>query len=203
MRTLSIGIALLVVCILLVAMSFLLPNVVTAFLGSFNQLKTWNNLPYFLQNIGLASLGILIPLAVAILTDVLQAKKNKEADFADLDLHVILDHVFSIKELVLYAFITFAPFIFWDVSIGSLRLVEVIVSLIGIYFIVRIILNVYRWTKGNVFSFRLSYLGKLHNLDDLETVWKSVWKSKMDARSELQFFKVYSSTVTELVKKCE
>jgi uncharacterized integral membrane protein len=110
MRALSIGIVVLTVgLLLLVALVFLVPNIVTVFLGFFDQLKTWNSLPYFLQNIGLASLGILIPLAVAILTDVLQAKKNKEeADFADLDLHVILDHVFSIRKLVLYAFITFA-----------------------------------------------------------------------------------------------
>jgi hypothetical protein len=204
MRGLSIGIIVLIVGLLLVALFFLAPNVVTVFLGFSDQLKTWSNLPYFLQNIGLATLGILIPLAVAILTDVLQAKKNKEeADFANLDLHVILDHVFSIRQLVLYAFITFAPFIFWEISFGSLRLLEAIVSLIGICFIVTIILNVYRWTKGNVFSFRLDYLRKLHKPADLEIVWKSVWRSKMDAQSELKFFKIYSSTVTELVKKCE
>ena len=80
MRALSIGTTVLIVGLLLVAPFFLVPNNVTVFLG-------------------LTSLGILIPLAVDILADVLQAKKNKEeADFADLDPHVILDHIFSIKQ---------------------------------------------------------------------------------------------------------
>ncbi len=56
-----------------------------------------NNLPTIIQGIGIALLTILIPLAIAILTDVYQKRRDGKIEFANLDLHVILDNVFKIK----------------------------------------------------------------------------------------------------------
>ena len=75
-------------------------------------------IPLILQNIGLALLSILIPLAIVILTQVYEKKGSKTKGFSVLDLHVILDHVFQTKLLVTKTVMIFLPLIFWDASSG-------------------------------------------------------------------------------------
>jgi hypothetical protein len=163
-----------------------------------------NELPSLFHNIGLALLSILIPLAIAILGDVYQKKKDKKEDFVELDLQVILDCVFPIRRLIVFSLLIFFPFAFWEISCASLRILEMLLSLIGIYFLARTILNVYRWTKGDVFTFRFSHLEKLEKSPDFETAWKSVWSSKEIAmQSEIRFFKIFSSKIDKMVKQYE
>jgi len=69
-----------------------------------------SSLPSWIQNLGLALLSILIPLAIAILTDLIQ-KKRSEATLYELDLQVILDHVFKIKPLIGFSVLIFLPFL--------------------------------------------------------------------------------------------
>jgi hypothetical protein len=166
------------------------------------EVEELNQLPSLFHNIGLALLSILIPLAIAILGDVYQKKKDKNEDFVGLDLQVILDDVFQIRRLVVFAILMFLPFILWENSSGFLRIGEMALSLIGIYFVIRTILNVYRWTKGDVFTFRFSYLENLEKSPDFEVAWKSVWSSKeIDMRSESRFFDIFSSKVGKVLKQ--
>jgi len=158
-------------------------------------------IPQILQNIGLALLSILIPLAIVILTQVYEKKGSKTKDFSVLDLHVILDHVFQIKLLVTKTMMIFLPLIFWDASSGYFRLGEIILSLFGISLLIITVLNVYRWIKGNVFEFRFEYLKKVINPSDLEVVWRSVWESKIGLSREKEFFEVFSKKIDEMVKK--
>lgn len=180
-----------------------------------------SRIPTILQNVGLALLSILIPLAIVILTQALQtktelksdlqpkeelksdlqAKEQKSENFSSLDLHVILDYVFQIKLLVTATILIFFPLIFWDTSCGYLRLAEIIISLTGICLLIRTILKVYHWTKGNVFDYRLNYLKQVKNLNDLEVVWRSVWKSDMNPFYAKEFFEVFSKTIDEKVEK--
>jgi hypothetical protein len=118
------------------------------------QLEGLNELPSLFQNIGMALLSILIPLAIAILVDVYQKKRDKEEDFIVLDLNVILDCVFHMRRLIIFSLLIFLPFVFWEQSHGLLRLLEIVLSSIGICVLIRTILNVYSWTKGSVFDFR-------------------------------------------------
>ena len=161
-----------------------------------------NELPSLFHNIGLALLSILIPLAIAILVDVYQKKKDKMEDFVELDLQVILDRVFRIRRLIAFSLLIFLPFAFWEISYAPLRILEMILSLIGIYFLIKTILNVYKWTKGDVFTFRFSHLEKLEKSPDFETAWKSVWSSKEIAmQSEIRFFKIFSFKIDRIVKQ--
>jgi hypothetical protein len=163
-----------------------------------------SELPPLFHNIGLALLSILIPLAIAILVDVYQKKKDIKEDFVELDLQVILDRVFQIKRLIAFSLLIFFPFVFWEFSYAPLRIPEMILSLIGIYFVIRTILNVYKWTKGDVFAFRFSYLEKLERPPDFETAWKSVWSSKEISRqNEIRFFQIFSSKIDKLMKQNE
>ena len=182
-----------------------------------------SRIPTILQNTALALLSILIPLAIVILTQAHQAKEelksnfqpkeeiesnfqNKKSfseNFSTLDLHVILDYVFQIKLLVVSTFLIFFPLFFWEISCGYVRFFEICISLFGIFILIRTILKVYHWTKGNVFDYRLNYLKKAKNPDDLEVVWRSVWKSDMNPFYAKEFFGVFSKTIDEKVKKFE
>jgi hypothetical protein len=163
-----------------------------------------NGLPSLFYNIGLVLLSILIPLAIAILVDVYQKKRDKTEDFVELDLQVILDCVFQIKRLIAFSLLIFIPFVFWEVSFGSLRILETVLSIVGTCFVIRTILNVYKWTKGDVFNFRFSYLEKLEKSPDFEMAWKSVWSSKeIDLQNEIRFLKIFSSKIDKVVKHYE
>ena len=75
-----------------------------------------NNVPTVFQTLGLALLGILIPLTIAVLQDLLQKKGEGDNNFSVLDLHVILDCVFHVKPLLFYSALVFVPFVFWDIE---------------------------------------------------------------------------------------
>ena len=164
-----------------------------------------NNLLTIIQGIGIALLTILIPLAIAILADIYQKRREDKREFTDLDLHVILDSVFNIKLIILSVFLIFLPMFFWEISSRWIRLVEIILSFFGIYLITRtIITKVYRWVKGNVFKLRFSYLKKLRNHDDLEISYRSVWQAKnINIQNEREFFKIFSTAIDQLLKSTE
>lgn len=170
----------------------------------FTNLEKMDYLPSVIQGICMALLTILIPLAIAILTNVLYRKReDQNIEFRDLDLHVILDKIFKIKKLlIIYITLIFFPIIFWEISPGTIRLLEMIFSSIGIYFIIRTILDNYLWIKGNVFKYRFSYLKSLKNYEDLESVWRSVWQTKnINIRNEKEFLKIFLSTINYLLEK--
>jgi len=163
-------------------------------------LENPNIFPDLLWAIGMALLTILIPLAIAILGDILQKRKNKELDFVELDLHVILDNVLQFKELLILMALIFVPSFMWRNTLG--KVIILIYWLIGIFGVVEIIIHIYKWVKGNEYEFRFSYLKDLRNIEDLKSVWPSIWKvQKMDDQSEKQFFDVFSTAVERLFKK--
>jgi hypothetical protein len=196
----------LVVCILLLLINnnTLFQDFKTITLLANNVLQTSldSNLPLLLQNLGLALLSVLIPLAIVILTEFYQKKGQEDRSFADVDLRVILDTVFQVKGIIVYSLIVFLPFIFWNNSYGFLRLTETILSIVGILLIIRVILRVYKWLKGNVNVFRYEYLKKLDDPLDLRIAWRSVWQSKdIGVQSEIELFRIFSSKIDEVIRK--
>jgi hypothetical protein len=163
-----------------------------------------SNLPSLIQTLGLALLSILIPLAIVILTDFYQKKGKEDKSLSELDLRVILDTVFQVKRIVFYGILVFSPFVFWDISYGFIRLFETVLSLIGIALIVKTILKIYHWTKGNVAIYRVSYLKALEDPTDLRIAWRSIWQSnEIGYRNEVDFFDIFSSKIDETVKHYE
>jgi len=164
-------------------------------------LSKLNNFPNVIQGISLALLTILIPLAIAVLADIYQKRKDKEKEFVYLDLHVILDNVFNIRLLILSVFLIFIPMLFWDILIGSYRLIAIILNSIGIILVTVIIIKVYYWIKGNIFGFRFSYLKKAKKYDDLEIVWKSIWEvTRINIQNEKEFCKIFFSKIDYLLE---
>jgi len=103
-----------------------------------------NNFPTIIQGIGLALLTILIPLAIAILTDVYQKRRDGKIEFANLDLHVILDSVFNIRLIVLSVFLVFLPMFFWEILIDLDRLIAVLFTFIGLILIIDVTFKISR-----------------------------------------------------------
>jgi len=167
----------------------------------FSFLEKLDTLPEIIVNLGLGILTILIPLAIAILTDYYQKRREPTTDFAVLDLHVILDEVFKIKMLLFYVGLIFTPMLIWEVSPALLRLMEIIISTVGIVSTVIIILHVYKWTKGNIWKYRFSYVNRIKKREDLEMVWRSVWQTtNIIPSNEKQFFDKFSSIIDQLLK---
>ena len=106
-------------------------------------LEKANNLPAYLQNFGLALLAILVPLAISITTEIYRKKEHPSEDFAELDLPVILDDIFRIKRLLIYSLSMFLPYMVWDISSGTFRLLEIFISISGIYLTFRTVIDVY------------------------------------------------------------
>lgn len=160
-----------------------------------------NNLPTIIQGIGIALLTILIPLAIAVLADIYQKRREEKREFTDLDLHVILDSVFNIRLIILSVFLIFLPNFFWDILTGLDRLIAINITFIGILLVIKIVTNIYYWIKGNVFDFRFSYLRKLKSHNDLEIAWNSIWQAKnINIQNENEFFKIFSPTIDQLLK---
>ncbi|PIU25201.1 MAG: hypothetical protein COZ07_03635 [Candidatus Infernicultor aquiphilus] len=160
-----------------------------------------NNFPNIIQGIGLALLTILIPLAIAVLADIYQKRKDKEKEFVYLDLHVILDNVFNIKLLILSVFLIFLPMFFWEILTGLYKLIAVPFIFIGIILLVNIIFKVSHWVKGNIFEFRFSYLRKLNRYNDLEIVWSSIWQVKnINIHNEQKFCNLFFSKIDQLIE---
>ena len=159
-----------------------------------------NNFPNIIQGIGLALLTILIPLAIAVLADIYQKRREENKEFTYLDLHVILDNVFNIKLLILSVFLIFIPMFFWEILPGLGRLIAVFFTFVGIILVVDIIFKVSRWVKGNVFDFRFSYLEKLKKYNDLAVVWSSVWQvENINIQDEKEFCKIFFSKIDHLL----
>lgn len=145
-----------------------------------------------LQVIGMAFLTILIPVAIAIFGD---------KEFEVLDRNVILDHVVQAKFFLFYLGLIFLPLLFWNISPTWLRFVEIILWAIGIYFMSRILIKLYRWMKESKFSLRFNYLRNLRNVKDMEESWYSVWQAeKINPQNEREFFEIFSSTIEQLSK---
>lgn len=161
-----------------------------------------NNIPTIFATLGLALLGILIPLTIAILQDLMRKKGEPNVNYCILDLHVILDKVFQTKLLIFYSALIFVPFLFWDIQLSIVHLAAIVSAIIGSVFILLIILKVYNWIKGNVSSYRKQYLEGLKNESDMVAVWGSIWQNNNMTPQDFKiFFEIYSKKIDGLIKE--
>lgn len=159
--------------------------------------KPESDLPDLLLGIIVAYLTILISVAIAIFSE------NKK-EFETLDRNVILDHIIKAKSLLFYLGLTFLPLLFWNNSLWWTRLLEIIIWCVGVFFITKILINSYRWMKGNKFKLRFDYLRNLQNKQDIEEAWRSVWQTaSINSQNEQEFINIFYSSVNRLFEKVE
>jgi len=166
-----------------------------------------DNLASLLQGVGMALLTILIPLAIAVLTGFLEKKSKREeyengGSFFVFELHMVLDYILDIKQLLWSSALIFLPVLFWEKSSLTLRKIELAAWLIGIIFLTYRILKVYEWIKSFDFSFHRSYLERLEKKEDMENIWNLVWQKKIkNIRDEAKFLEIFSKKINKLLEK--
>jgi hypothetical protein len=185
----------------------LLSNAIPIYNAINSQVRQLDGITIVFQNIGLALLTILIPLAIVILTEVYKERGSpeKKTPLAELDLHVILEYIFRAKFLIGFSIMIFLPLAFWSLWNGSLALLLIIISGLGIGFTIAIILNIYNWLKADlftdIFSIRFSYL-KSKKAYEIVNVWKSIWNTEnINMYNERNFFMIFSSGIDRIIAK--
>jgi len=163
------------------------------FLGFFEGLNTFSILA---QNVGLAFVAILIPIAMTIFRD---------KDFGILDTYVILDWVVNAKKLLVsLGMILFIPFLWYITNNVFINYIGFLLWLFGIYIILRILGDCYKWIKGHKMNLRFNYLKAIKNIQDMEESWHSVWQTQnVNIQNEREFFKIFSTAIDQLLKSTE
>lgn len=157
-----------------------------------------HDVPSYLQNTGLAIITILIPFAIAVLVDILQTKDLK--NYYTLDLHVVLDRVFRLKYLIFFSAAMFLPPFFWTVVIWPIKIFILFSWFIGAYQLLRIIIDLYTWVKGDSYNFRYSYLESIEQKDGLVPAWRSVWDATNENSDiEQKFFNIFINKIESLL----
>ena len=161
-------------------------------------LKQSGDLLNILGMVGIALFTVLIPIAVAIFND--------KKEFESLDRNVILNHVVRAQYFLIYLVLIYAPLILWASSSRTLRFFELISWAIGIYLVATVLIRSYSWMKGDKFPLRFQYLNGLTDPKDSPEAWRSVWESDakaLNTPNELEFFKIFSGTVDNLIDNDE
>ncbi|MBF0539873.1 MAG: hypothetical protein HQK91_00285 [Nitrospirae bacterium] len=167
-------------------------NFIIAFLSQ-------DDITNILGMIVMALLTVLIPIAISILSEI------KGKDFEVIDKNVLLNRILNARLFFKYLALVFLPLIFWGASkCWFIRILELIVWGIGIRYIAYILINSYRWMKGDRHGLRLDYLKNLKNILDIEASWNSVWQTeKINTQNERDFFKIFSSKIDDQIEKNE
>jgi hypothetical protein len=156
------------------------------------------NIPSLAQNIGLALITLLVPIALALLSD----KKNIE--FEALDKNVILDYIVRSKDILLFLGFIFIPPFFWNHSDLTWRYIEIAIWSFGVAFMVNVLIRSYNWIKGDKFPQRYNYLGDVEEFKDQEESWKSIWEtSEIDSYNEGKLIDIFSAKVDSQVQKLD
>lgn len=150
--------------------------------------------------IGMVLVTILIPTAIAIF--------RGTKDFEVLDNNVILDRIVGKYRFLITLALIFLPLLFWyekpppdPYSTPSfLKLIIFIFWVCGIFRMINILKNSYKWMKGEKFKFRKECLEQLKNPEIIKNCWRSVWeKSGIGISDEKGFTKIFFDKIDQLL----
>lgn len=146
-----------------------------------------------LSTISMALVTILIPVSIAIF--------GNQKEFEILDKNLILDYIIKAKIILIILGLMFIPLCFWNVF-PDWRILIIFFWILGIYFMLKILIDVYRWVKGNRFNLRVGYLKKIKNPEDMVDSWRSIWEAKnINFQNEKEIFRFFYSTISSLFIK--
>ena len=158
-------------------------------------------LPGLMQNIGLALLTIFIPLVIFLL--------DKKENTFDWDRVVILDRVIRAKNLFVAVCFIFLPVFFWNFKF--LRILLFIIFVAAVIYIVRILINSYKWLRTlesqNQYDpknfrnvLRNEYLDSQKDWSEKEKIWGQTWRKTIDSNlEELNLVRKFISNINYLI----
>ena len=159
------------------------------------------NIPTLMQTVGIALLTVLIPFAIAILSNFLRrGDQGKDSAFLILDLYVILENIFVVRNILFSIFIILIPPFFWDV-IPLFRFFIMFIWAGGVIWLTIMIYEVYQWRTVQDSSLRFKFLERVHDIDKMNTSWASVWTAQnIDNRDERVYLKLFADNLELLVE---
>ncbi|HBU11048.1 MAG: hypothetical protein US57_C0001G0034 [Candidatus Moranbacteria bacterium GW2011_GWC2_37_73] len=167
----------------------------------FNNANSLSDMGNYFHNVNVALFTILIPLAIAVLSDYFRDKRNGTAvNYSELDLIVIINSVFDVKLILITVLLSYLPSFFWAGSGFFVKNLLLIIWLVGLGILVKIILDFIIWIK-NPYYHRFRFLDKIRESNEYILAWDSVWKAKENSKhNELKFFEIFSKNVNILIK---
>ncbi len=186
---------------------FFILEVIFLFIFLYLSINTANQvmeLGNYFHNVNIALFTILIPLAIAVLSDYFRTKRNNEnINYSELDLIVIINRVFDVRLILITLLLSYLPSFFWFGSGFVMRNVLLVIWLVGIGILIKIILDFIIWIKDPYYH-RYGFLKKIREDREYVSAWTSVWKVKEnDRNSELEFFEIFSKNINILIDKRE
>lgn len=166
----------------------------------FNNANSLSEMGNYFHNVNVALFTILIPLAIAVLSDYFRDKRNgTTVNYSELDLIVIINSVFDVKLILITVLLSYLPSFFWAGSGFFVKNLLLIVWLVGLGILVKIILDFILWIK-NPYYHRFKFLDKVRGNNEYILAWDSVWKAKENSKHyELKFFEIFSKNVNLLI----
>lgn len=169
----------------------------------FSNANSLSEMGNYFHNINIALFTILIPLAIAVLSDYFRDKRNgnSKVNYSELDLIVIINSVFDVRLILITVLLSYFPSFFWTGSNFFVKDLLLIIWLIGVGILVKIILDFIIWIK-DPFHHRFKFLRKIKENDEYISAWSSVWKAKENNRNnEVEFFEIFSKNINYLIRK--
>jgi hypothetical protein len=161
--------------------------------------------PSLMNNVNGAILTILIPLAIAILIDYFRDKrnKNKNIDLLELDLAVIIQIIFPVIKILLILGLVFLPSFLWNIGSNLSDSFLLAIWLIGIFLLIKVIINFVLWIRGSQNEFRFLFLRKFGgNGNNIASLWESVWNTeKIVSTDEYKFFEILCNNINKEIRK--
>lgn len=157
-------------------------------------------LPELLQGAVEAVLTLLVSFAIGMVIHHLSVSERKN-NF--LDLRIALDYVWEFKSSV--AIILTAVLSPMLLSIGNIyfKCLVFAIWIIALIFLVRIILRLYKWFKGNKDDFRKKYLGSFtKSPEDQVASWSDLWSTDLHKEKqflERDYFIIFTNQVDLLI----
>jgi|GEM_PF-5095391 len=167
---------------------------------TFNNAISLGEMGNYFHNVNVALFTILIPLAIAVLSDYFRDKRNGTTiNYSELDLIVIINSVFDVKLILVTVLLSYLPSFFWADSNFFIKNLLLIIWLVGVGILVKIILDFIIWIK-NPYYHRFKFLEKIREDSEYILAWDSVWKAKENNKhNELKFFEIFSKNVNLLI----
>lgn len=155
------------------------------------QILVSDNTSQVLLNTSIAILTIFIPIALSLF----EPTKEK-TDFITLDRAVIMDYLVNGKRILWELSLLFLPVFLWSVENFYARVLTIVAWILGIFFAVSKLKNLYSWIRGNRFYYRFLYLTESTINEEAEDLWRSVWEAeKINRQNENHFFAIFKEKV--------
>lgn len=162
-------------------------------------------LPQLMQGVGTAIITIQVAFIIAVISGVLSDKPNidNNKNYQALKMRALLDDCWKFKNTIIFIITLFLIPSLLLLKIEQLSIVVIFIWSILIYFLIRSLIRIYNWVKGDEKTQINQYVLKQDVLsEDLRFVWKGFWsQTHINIEDEESYFIKFSEKINLLIEK--